>query len=69
VLKSPDIPSILVETAYLANPSEEKKLRTADHQKKLARAIANGIRQFFETSPPPGTLMAEQRERRLAANP
>jgi N-acetylmuramoyl-L-alanine amidase len=69
VLKSPDIPSILVETAYLTNPSEEKKLRTSDHQKNLARAIANGIRQYFETSPPPGTLMAEQRERRLAANP
>jgi N-acetylmuramoyl-L-alanine amidase len=69
VLKSPDIPSILVETAYLTNPSEERKLRTADHQKKLARAIANGIRQYFEASPPPGTLMAEQRERRLASNP
>lgn len=69
VLKSPDIPSILVETAYLTNPAEEKKLRTAEHQKRLARAIASGIRQFFESSPPPGTLMAEQRERRLAANP
>jgi N-acetylmuramoyl-L-alanine amidase len=69
VLKSPDIPSILVETAYLTNAAEERKLRTAAHQKQLARAIAGGIRQYFETTPPPGTLMAERRERRMASNP
>lgn len=69
VLKSPDIPSILVETAYLTNAAEERKLRTASHQKQLARAIAGGIRQYFETTPPPGTLMAERRERRMASNP
>lgn len=67
VLKSPDIPSILVETAYLTNPAEEKKLRSPSHQKLLARAITAGIRRYFENSPPPGTLLAEQRERRLAA--
>ncbi len=69
VLKSPDIPSILVETAYLTNAGEERKLRTASHQKQLARAIAGGIRQYFETTPPPGTLMADRRERRVASNP
>ncbi|MCG3200187.1 MAG: N-acetylmuramoyl-L-alanine amidase AmiC [Gammaproteobacteria bacterium] len=69
VLKSPDIPSILVETAYLTNGAEERKLRTASHQKQLARAIADGMRQYFETTPPPGTLMAERRERRVASNP
>jgi N-acetylmuramoyl-L-alanine amidase len=69
VLKSPDMPSILVETAYLTNREEERKLRTASHQKLLARAIAGGIRQYFETTPPPGTLMADRRDRRMAANP
>ncbi|MGQ0656614.1 MAG: N-acetylmuramoyl-L-alanine amidase [Chromatiales bacterium] len=67
VLKSPDIPSILVETAYLTNPQEEKKLRAPAHQRLLARAIALGIRRYFENSPPPGTLLAEQLERRLAS--
>ncbi|MCG3144099.1 MAG: N-acetylmuramoyl-L-alanine amidase AmiC [Gammaproteobacteria bacterium] len=69
VLKSPDIPSILVETAYLTNAAEERKLRTASHQKQLAGAIAGGIHRYFETTPPPGTLMAERRERRVASNP
>ena len=69
VLKSPDIPSILLETAYITNAEEEKKLRSGAHQKLLARAIAAGIRRYFESSPPPGTLMAERRGDRVAANP
>ncbi|MDY6942708.1 MAG: N-acetylmuramoyl-L-alanine amidase [Pseudomonadota bacterium] len=46
VLKSPDIPSILVETAFLSNPTEEKKLRSVAHQRKIAQAIYVGIRQY-----------------------
>lgn len=58
VLKSPDIPSILVETAFISNPKEERKLRDARFQQKLATALFKGIRTFFVTNPPPGTLFA-----------
>ena len=58
VLKSPDIPSILVETAFISNPKEERKLRDARFQQKLASSIFKGIRNFFVTNPPPGTLFA-----------
>ena len=58
VLKSPDMPSILVETAYISNPAEEKKLRDRDHQAKLANAILSGIRNYFYTNPPPDTQIA-----------
>ncbi len=46
VLKAPDFPSMLVETGFITNPGEEKKLRTAAHQQKLANAMMNGVRQF-----------------------
>lgn len=58
VLKSPDMPSILVETAYISNPSEEKLLNDRRHQAKLATAIAGGIRDYFHTNPPPDTQIA-----------
>jgi len=58
VLKSPDIPSMLVETAFISNPNEEKKLLSASHQDKLAQAILDGVKRYFRQSPPPGTLMA-----------
>lgn len=58
VLKSPDMPSILVETAYISNPSEEKKLRNSNHQAKLASAILSGIRNYYYTNPPPDTQIA-----------
>jgi len=58
VLKSPDIPSILVETAFISNPSEEKQLRTGGHQDNLASAIMRGIRAYFQDNAPPGTLLA-----------
>lgn len=48
VLKAPTIPSILVETAFISNPDEEKKLRDPKYQAKLAKAIAKGIRRYFE---------------------
>jgi N-acetylmuramoyl-L-alanine amidase len=58
VLKSPDMPSILVETAYISNPSEEKLLRDKRHQAKLANAILGGVRNYFYTNPPPDTQIA-----------
>jgi len=64
VLKSPDIPSLLVETAYISNPAEEKKLRSARHQQKVADAIMKGVRSYFTANPPPGTLMAQANPRR-----
>lgn len=64
VLKSPDVPSILVETAFISNPGEEKNLRSSAYQQKLASAIMGGVRSFFYTSPPPGTYLAKAATRR-----
>ena len=71
VLKSPDIPSILVETGFISNPQESVKLNTAAHQQALARSIQAGVHQFFRENPPPGTYLAWQREqgRRVGAVP
>lgn len=66
VLKSPDIPSLLIETAYISNPGDEKRLRTSAHQRKLAEAIFKGIRGYFEEHPPPGTRFAQARRANLA---
>jgi N-acetylmuramoyl-L-alanine amidase len=52
VLKAPDIPSILVETAFISNPDEELKLRSAREQQVFAESIADGIRRYFAKSPP-----------------
>ncbi|CAH0524467.1 hypothetical protein VHP8226_00303 [Vibrio hippocampi] len=60
VLKSPDIPSVLVETGFISNPAEEKLLTTRSHQDKLARALAKAIVQYFEANPPEGTLFANR---------
>ncbi|MEO6421764.1 MAG: N-acetylmuramoyl-L-alanine amidase [Candidatus Nitrotoga sp.] len=51
VLKSPDIPSILIETAFISNPSEELRLNDKSYQEKMARAILNGIKSYFEKGP------------------
>ncbi|HEX4585389.1 MAG TPA: N-acetylmuramoyl-L-alanine amidase [Burkholderiaceae bacterium] len=53
VLKAPDIPSILVETAFISNPDEELRLRDEAYQRQLAQAIFNGIQRYFERNPPP----------------
>lgn len=52
VLKSPDIPSILVETAFISNPDEERKLNTEEYRNKLAKAVLAGIKRYFATNPP-----------------
>lgn len=55
VLKSPDIPSVLVETAFISNAAEERKLKDKSHQQALARAMLRGIQGYFSRYPPPGT--------------
>ncbi len=52
VLKSPDIPSILVETAFISNPDEEKKLRNSAYQDKMAKAMLVGIKRYLAKNPP-----------------
>jgi N-acetylmuramoyl-L-alanine amidase len=52
VLKAPDIPSVLIETAFISNPEEEQKLRDSAHQQRLADAIVQGIQQYFARNPP-----------------
>ncbi len=58
VLKSPDIPSMLVEVAFISNPMEEQKLRDKEHQEKFAQAILGGIRRHFYRAPPPDSWLA-----------
>lgn len=60
VLKAPDIPSILVETAFISNYEEERKLRSPKHQRRIARAILKGVRGYFRSNPLPGTLLASK---------
>ena len=67
VLKSPDIPSMLVETAYISNPAEERRLRAASQQARLAEAIASGVRSFFVQNPPDGTRFKQERRNTLAS--
>ncbi|MCU1723568.1 MULTISPECIES: N-acetylmuramoyl-L-alanine amidase [unclassified Pseudomonas] len=62
VLKSPDIPSILVETGFISNANEAAKLATPSHQQSLARSIHGGVKQFFQQNPPPGTYIAWLRD-------
>jgi N-acetylmuramoyl-L-alanine amidase len=52
VLKAPDIPSILVETAFISNPDEERRLKDADYQDKMARAILSGLKRYLAQNPP-----------------
>jgi N-acetylmuramoyl-L-alanine amidase len=58
VLKAPNIPSVLLETAFISNPREEKNLRSSAHQKKVAKAITRGVNKYFSRKSPPGTWLA-----------
>ena len=58
VLKSPDIPSILVETAFISNPDEELNLITDEYQNKMAKAIYQGVRNYFKPNTPDDTKVA-----------
>ncbi len=60
VLKSPDIPSMLVETAFITNPQEEARLQTERHQQRLAEAILAGVKAYFRKYPPQGSRMSTE---------
>ena len=62
VLKSPEIPSLLIETGFISNPNEGKKLATRQHQQRIANGIYEGVRQYMEDSPPQGTFLAWKKE-------
>ena len=65
-LRSPDIPSILIETGYLSNPAEADRLKSSRYQSRLADAIVQGVRNYFYESPPDGTLVAWQKKNGVA---
>ncbi|HEX7326067.1 MAG TPA: N-acetylmuramoyl-L-alanine amidase [Rhodanobacteraceae bacterium] len=65
VLRSPDVPSILVETEFISNAFGDRILGNAHDREQIAHAILVGIKQYFETTPPPGTWFAVQRNERL----
>ncbi len=58
VLKSPDIPSMLVETAFISNAADERRLRDASHQARIAAAVRTGVRNYWHDNPPPGSKLA-----------
>jgi N-acetylmuramoyl-L-alanine amidase len=63
VLRTSDnMPAMLVETGFISNPDEERRLRDPQHQGQLARAILDGVTQYFTRQPPPGTLYAARAE-------
>ncbi|RBP28366.1 N-acetylmuramoyl-L-alanine amidase [Marinobacter pelagius] len=68
VLKSPDIPSILVEAGFISNPQEEKNLASDWYRSRLAGAIMDGIEDYFRKTPPPGTLLAWQKQNGKGGN-
>ena len=65
VLKAPNIPAILLETAFISNPKEERKLRSSAHQQKLAKAILRGVNDYFARKAPPGTWLSEAQDQYL----
>ncbi len=68
VLKSPDIPSVLIETAFISNPTEERKLKDKKHQRKTSAAILRGIKRYFQRKAPPGTLLAHERPKSVVGD-
>ena len=66
VLKSPDIPSVLIETGYLTNPAEARRLNTSRFQQRLAAAITQGVMNYFYEAPPIGSLVAWQKANGIA---
>jgi len=68
VLKSPDIPSILIETGFISNPREERKLRSKRYQKQVARYIMKGVIRYFVRHAPPNTRFARQQEILVKSN-
>ena len=67
VLKSRNIPSMLIETAYISNRADEHRLRSAREQARLAEAITGGVRSYFAQNPPDGTRFKQERRSTLAS--
>ena len=67
VLKSPDIPSLLVETAFISNADEERRLTDPAYQRKVAGAVLDGVQTYFMRQPPPGTMFAARAQAEAAA--
>lgn len=68
VLKSPDIPSILVETGFISNPKEERLLNSSRHQESIATAIHKGVSRYFHNNPPADTLLAKRNSGGITAS-
>ncbi len=68
VLTAPDIPSMLVETAFISNPTEELRLSDPRHQARIAEAVMTGVRDYFYANSPPGTRVAQLKLTRQARN-
>jgi N-acetylmuramoyl-L-alanine amidase len=68
VLKSPDMPSILVETGYLSNPKEARNLSRTAYQRLIAQAIFKGLTTYAQRHPPPGTALALRQQRQSATH-
>lgn len=64
VLKTPDIPSMLIETGFISNPKEARLLNTRQHQQKMARAIFQGVTHYFDRYPPDGSYLASRNAQR-----
>ena len=64
VLRAPDVPSILVETGFISNPTEEKNLGSARYRQQMATAIRNGIVGYFEKTPPEGSFIAWRQQQK-----
>ncbi|WP_261389331.1 N-acetylmuramoyl-L-alanine amidase [Ferrimonas balearica] len=65
VLKSPDFPSLLVETGFISNPKEERQLRDRNHQQRLANALSQAISAHFRSNPPRDSLLAQRQTHKV----
>ncbi|MCH8477488.1 MAG: N-acetylmuramoyl-L-alanine amidase, partial [Wenzhouxiangella sp.] len=63
VLRSPDVPSVLIEVGFISNPQDEQNLNNAQHRRKVADAIASGVHDHFMRTAPQGTWFAANRSR------
>ncbi|HEY9052360.1 MAG TPA: N-acetylmuramoyl-L-alanine amidase [Gammaproteobacteria bacterium] len=68
VLKAPNIPAVLLETAFISNPREERKLASPAHQDKVAKAILRGVNDYFARKAPPGTWLSQEGKRYTIRN-
>jgi len=65
-LRNADMPAMLVETGFISNAAEERRLKDPAYQRRLATAVLNGINTYFRNQPPPGTLFAARADAQQA---